>query len=37
MEGEHAEIPQAFLHKPYLMTELKTALCAAMEHRVEKA
>ncbi|HAA02775.1 MAG TPA: hypothetical protein DCE18_05330, partial [Syntrophobacteraceae bacterium] len=30
MEGRHAELPQAFLHKPYLMAELKTAIDAAM-------
>ncbi len=30
MEGEHAETPQAFLHKPYLMADLKTALVKAM-------
>ena len=29
MEGEHAELPQAFLHKPYRMAELKAALAAA--------
>ncbi len=30
MEGKHAELPQAFLHKPYRMVELKAALGAAM-------
>jgi len=30
MEGEHAELPQAFLHKPYRMAELKAALAAAV-------
>jgi two-component system, cell cycle sensor histidine kinase and response regulator CckA len=30
MEGRHAELPQAFLHKPYFMLELKTALDASM-------
>jgi PAS domain S-box-containing protein len=31
MEGKHAQLPQAFLHKPYNMAELKAALGAAME------
>jgi PAS domain S-box-containing protein len=30
MEGKHAELPQAFLHKPYSMAELKAALGAAV-------
>ena len=30
MEGDHPELPQAFLHKPYRMAELKAALSAAM-------
>jgi PAS domain S-box-containing protein len=30
MEGEHAELPQVFLHKPFRMAELKAALGAAM-------
>jgi|WetSurMetagenome_2_1015567.scaffolds.fasta_scaffold03459_3 PAS domain S-box-containing protein len=30
MEGKRAELPQAFLHKPYTMAELKAALDAAM-------
>jgi two-component system, cell cycle sensor histidine kinase and response regulator CckA len=30
MEGKRAELPQAFLHKPYSMAELKAALGAAM-------
>jgi CheY-like chemotaxis protein len=30
MEGKHAELPQAFLYKPYSMVELKAALGAAM-------
>jgi CheY-like chemotaxis protein len=29
MEGEHPELPQAFLHKPYSMTDLKAALALA--------
>jgi two-component system cell cycle sensor histidine kinase/response regulator CckA len=29
MEGEHAEMPQAFLHKPYRTQELKAALAQA--------
>jgi|WetSurMetagenome_2_1015567.scaffolds.fasta_scaffold07266_5 hypothetical protein len=28
--GKRIELPQAFLHKPYSMTELKAALGAAM-------
>jgi two-component system, cell cycle sensor histidine kinase and response regulator CckA len=31
MEGKRAELPQAFLHKPYSMAELKAALGAAVE------
>jgi signal transduction histidine kinase/ActR/RegA family two-component response regulator len=31
MEGTHAELPQAFLHKPYSMAHLKAALGAAVE------
>jgi two-component system cell cycle sensor histidine kinase/response regulator CckA len=30
MEGEHAELPQAFLHKPYDMVKLKAALVASL-------
>jgi|WetSurMetagenome_2_1015567.scaffolds.fasta_scaffold14828_2 PAS domain S-box-containing protein len=30
LEGKGAELPQAFLHKPYTMAELKAALGAAM-------
>jgi PAS domain S-box-containing protein len=30
MEGEHAELPQAFLHKPYRMAELEAAIAAAV-------
>jgi|WetSurMetagenome_2_1015567.scaffolds.fasta_scaffold15468_4 two-component system, cell cycle sensor histidine kinase and response regulator CckA len=30
MAGRHAELPQAFLHKPFTMAELKAALGAAM-------
>jgi PAS domain S-box-containing protein len=30
LEGKGAELPQAFLHKPYRMAELKAALGAAM-------
>jgi hypothetical protein len=30
LEGKGAELPQAFLHKPYMMAELKAALGAAM-------
>jgi two-component system, cell cycle sensor histidine kinase and response regulator CckA len=30
MQGKHAERPQAFLHKPYSMGQLKAALGAAM-------
>jgi two-component system, cell cycle sensor histidine kinase and response regulator CckA len=30
MEGRHAELPQAFLHKPYRLVELQAALGAAM-------
>jgi two-component system, cell cycle sensor histidine kinase and response regulator CckA len=29
MEGKRTELPQAFLHKPYRMAELKAALGAA--------
>jgi PAS domain S-box-containing protein len=31
MQGDHAELPQAFLHKPYSMKDLKAALCAAQK------
>ena len=30
MQGEHAEQPQVFLHKPFQMAELRSALHAAM-------
>jgi two-component system, cell cycle sensor histidine kinase and response regulator CckA len=30
MAGKHAELPQAFLHKPYTLADLKAALGAAM-------
>jgi CheY-like chemotaxis protein len=31
MEGKHAELPQAFLHKPYSMAELRAALGVGVE------
>jgi len=30
MQGDHPELPQAFLYKPYRMMELKAALGVAM-------
>ena len=33
MAGDHAERPQAFLHKPYLSADLKAALAAALKGR----
>ena len=31
MKGDQPELPQAFLHKPYRMAELKAALGAAVK------
>lgn len=33
MQGHHLEIPQAFLHKPYVIKDLKAALGAAQKRR----
>jgi CheY-like chemotaxis protein len=33
MAGEHAELPQAFLHKPYASADLEAALAAALKER----
>lgn len=33
MEGEHPELPQVFLHKPFTINNLKAALAAVLEGR----
>jgi len=35
MAGYHAELPQAFLHKPYEMKELESALDTAMRTPID--
>jgi two-component system, cell cycle sensor histidine kinase and response regulator CckA len=34
MQGDHPELPQAFLHKPYGMTDLKAALVVARKESI---
>jgi CheY-like chemotaxis protein len=35
MQGDHPELPQAFLHKPYQMRDLEAAISAA--HKAQLA
>jgi CheY-like chemotaxis protein/nitrogen-specific signal transduction histidine kinase len=36
MSGDHAEFPQAFLHKPYTMANLKEVLCRVLGDATKK-